>query len=632
MSQLLPEEYGVIANGRSAAVISRLGSIDWLCLPQLDSPSHFAALLDENRGGKFQLVPEGDFRSEQRYLQRTLVLETVFETPNGRAVLTDWMPSDAPNGRSDDPPSLRRTVEVIDGKIRWRLHCAPRFDYGTHPGQAEFLHRADGESRSTILFRGSSDPELAALHSSLPLEISAAGNTAVARFDLEAGASAEFRWDWGLASRDPGFEPLRKTVEAWHSRAHRCDPGGCLFAGPWHDSVARSDLFIQALQNEESGSLAESVTTSVSATPGGSRNWDFRYAWLRDSSRVMSALDSLGRGESARMLFCWIADILDRDGTAALQPVYQLNGGRFLPERELGTLNGYRGSRPVRIGNFSSRQFQLDVHGHVLLAAETASQHPSGLPEKVLRKLWPKLAEVADTVCQAWKRPDHGPWESRSKPEHYVASKALCWAALDRAISLAPRLGEEAPGRWKQELSTLHRTICEQGFDLERQSFVRAFGDREVDASALELFWMGFLPSDDPRMQGTLHAIQEDLSEGVLLQRARHSEFSATGPAGAYLSTSFRYAATLAACGRTEEAVDRLAELCTFATPLGIFCEQADPASGRPGGNFPSGSAHISLVHAAAEVGRARARMPSLVRREKTKTAAAASIFRKREA
>lgn len=593
MGYLSLKDYGIVGNQSSAALISRNGSVDWCCLPYLDSPSHFAALLDENKGGLFQIVPQGDFHSEQRYVTRTNVLETVFETPQGKGILRDWMPIDSTNLRE---PILHRRIEMLEGTIEWSVLCTPRFGYGSERAQAELYQ--DG-----ILFRGAQAFDLALLRSTLPLSIQGGGNCAGASFRLHEGNSAQFSWIWGRHGAIGEFASAQPTIEYWRSWVHRCDPSGCLFAGPWHDLVTRSSLLLKMMASHYSGSFAESVTTSLPILSGGSRNWDYRYAWVRDSALAIQALTAMGHRAESEAFFQWLSDIVRRDGPEGLQAVYTLDGGKYLPEREITFLSGYAGSRPVRVGNLSARQFQLDIFGHVLLAAAQHYSQFGRLPEG----LWTRLSEIAEYVCQAWRRPDRGPWEVRSKPEHFVASKVLCWVALDRAIWLADTMGIEHPRRWSEERQILHRTILEQGYDEQRGSFVRSFGDRELDASALLIPLLGFLPVDDPRVLSTLDAIQNELSDGVLIHRYRTSDGLPESD-GAHLLCSFWFVSCLALCGRIDEATDRLAELCSYATPLGLFGEQVDPITGDPAGNFPCASAHLAMINASVYVGMLRGR------------------------
>jgi GH15 family glucan-1,4-alpha-glucosidase len=637
MASFSLEDYGIIGNFTSSALVNRVGSLDWSCLPFLDSPSHFGALLDDTQGGRFQISPQGDFRSEQRYHQRSLVLETLFETPFGRGVLTDWMPLNSPLANE---PLIYRKIEVIEGKINWILNCSPRFDYGEAESQAEFHGAREGESRNTsttdsitsiwssqrVLFRGPHPGQIAQLFTSTPIKFALQQSNAEARFTLSAGESSLFCWAWGRRIEAPPLLSFQETAEEWRKLAHRCGPSGCPFAGPWHDSITRSGLFLKLLIAPYSGSIAEAITTSVpgmlpsQSSPSitsrnssrgssneqdtsNSQNCDYRYAWISHGAMALQALSSLGYRNEAKNYFSWLSEIIIRDGVEGLQAVYTLDGGRLLPERELEHLKGFQNAKPVRIGNESATQFHLDIYGQVMLAADYYYREWGSLP----KGLWPQLVNVVEMVCQAWRRPDFGPWELRSKPQHYVGSKVLCWAALDRGISLSKRLGVDTPHRWTDEMKILHRTICDQGFDSSRHSFVSSFGSEEVDSSCLWIPVVGFLPPDDPRVEGTINAVLSELSEGVLVHRFRDAS-GTSERAAPHLMSSFLLVATLALCGRADEASDRLAELCTYTSHLGFFGEQIDQNLQETSGNFPSATAHLALINAALYVGAARGR------------------------
>jgi GH15 family glucan-1,4-alpha-glucosidase len=632
MGYLSLEDYGIIGNAGHAALVSRFGSIEWCSFPNLESPSHFASILDETQGGRFQLMPQGEFHSEQHYLQRTQVLETAFETPYGRALLLDWMPFGDEPGSGE--PVIYRRLETIQGRVQFLLHCGPRFEYGHDAGAAEWQN-------GDILFRGNNPGLIARLTASMsgmsgasspsvPLEISQNRSIAQARFTLETGQSAVFRWSWGFSRRlftSPGIPhgiPLgdsnpRATSEAWRAWAHRCIPAGCPLAGPWHDTVTRSSIYIRVLSHPETGAIAQSVTTSIPGAPPRvpadgrlsdtgeefrtGRTWDYRYAWIRDGVWALQALANLGYSDDCKAWFRWLTDLLMRDGAEGLQPLYSLDGGRASQEDELHFLAGYQGVKPVRIGNLASSIFQLDLYGNVMLAAAEYYRYFDELPEG----LWPRLASITDFACQAWRRPDHGFWEMRSKPEHFVVSKLFCWAALDRAILLARALKQQIPARWGQEREILHRTICQQGFDDSIGSFVRSFGNRSLDSATLLMPILGFLPMEDPRIAGTLSALQTELADGVLLRRYQGDDGLA-GHEASHLLSSLWFVYCLALAGRASEASDRLAELCSYATPLGIFGEQVDLSSGETTGNFPSASVHLGLINAALYVGAARGR------------------------
>jgi GH15 family glucan-1,4-alpha-glucosidase len=651
MPTLTIEDYGVIGNYTSGALVSRLGAIDWCCFPYLDSPSHFAAILDQGVGGKFQISPHGDFRSEQRYHSRSLVLETVFETPRGRGILTDWMPL---QGSSSSESIIYRQIDVIEGSVTWVLNLDPRFDYGESTTEVELHGARESEnsrpgfwSRKRLLFRGQLPGQIAQLFSSIDLEFNIRKQSAEARFQISTGESALFSWAWGRRADAPSFFSYKETADTWRKLAHQCNstgtstgsamgtavsavgaaagaspipsssktPGltsGCLFGGPWHDSVVRAGLFLKLLIAPYAGSVAESLTTSItgngrtSADPSAesdTQTWDYRYAWIRNSAFVLQSLSAIGMRNEARNYFSWLSEIVIRDGVEMLQPVYTLDGGRLLAEREIAHLKGFNQATPVRVGNDSHSRFHLDIYGHALLAADFFQREFGALPEN----LWTHLSEIADFVCGAWRRPDHGPWELPGKPEHFVASKAMCWAALNCASNIAKRLGESVPPRWTEEMSILHKTICMQGFDVSLNSFVSSFGSSEVDSSSLILPLIGFLPIEDPKIQGTLDAVRNYLSDGVLVHRFRPSSGGKI-PEAPHLWSSFLYVTNLALASRLDDATDRMAELCSFASHLGFFGEQVNPALQETAGNFPSATAHLSLITAALYIGAARGR------------------------
>lgn len=563
--------------------MSRLGSIDWCCMPYLDSPSCFAEFLDSAKGGKFQLMPAGDFRSEQRYLQRTNVLETLFETPQGSGVIIDWMPLE--NSQNDSPPVICRQIEIIEGTMNWTLICAPRFNYAKSDTTAEVY-------REGILFRSTDCDAIATLYSSVPVQRAPDGRSATAHFQLVAGEKAKFTWSFGRMTSHPKFHDPKLTSANWQAWAHRCPDTGCAFAGPWHDSIARSGLTLKLLTSRFSGAIAESITTSVPITVGSAETWDYRYSWIRNSAMMIQALANLGYRQECKDHFSWLMNIVRRDGALGLRSVYTLDGGPLAPERELSHLAGYKNSKPVRISNDSSHSFQLDIYGHILMAAAEYFKIFGELPEDS----WPALSEIAEMICHSWRRPDQGPWEVRSQAEHFTVSKIMCWVALDRASWLARVTGQPGSPRWAAEAQILHKTICSQGFDKKQNSFIRSFGSTAIDPLMLLIPLVRFLPIDDPRVQGTIH----------LIQNQKHQSTS--------LVASFLLASCFALSGQVDEASDQLAELCSLATPLGFFTEQVDIERGQSSGNIPYAPAHVACINTALYIGMARGRQVPLKR------------------
>ncbi|HLD99756.1 MAG TPA: glycoside hydrolase family 15 protein [Bdellovibrionota bacterium] len=612
MKYLSYGDYGVLGNTSGAAILSRYGSIDWCSLPYIDSPSHFSAFLTDEPS-RFQIRPEGDFRSQQRPVDSTPVLETRFETPFGRGRLLDWMPI--------GEATLHREIEMLEGSITWALTCSPSSSVIGGLGAQDFTAEP---FRGGVLFRAGSN-ELIHLRSEFSLTISKTGRAVTGRIKLSAGQRCRTSWTWGreplsrlLASHDS----VDNVIKFWKDSSHRCESSRCNLAGPWHDVAVRSATMIRLLTAPYSGALAEGIAVNLpELRTDGDRpvHLSERYAWIRDIALAMNTLAQLSQPghwdqpESTRAaedLFSWLADILERDRADRLQPAYLLDGGRLQSEN-------------VR----ALHEFQLDTYGQILLAAVEYYRIFGRLPERV----WNSISDIADYVCQVWRRPDYGSWhfghwgqieispegprvDPNARPEHFVASKLFCWVALDRACSLAESLGKEADSRWLEQRRILHRTICDQGYDSAQKSFVRSFSDRELDPTALFIALVGFLPLDDPRVTGTLEVIHERFSEGVFIYPF-HPAHGSLGPLstlekgpGASLFYSFLYTSCLARAGRTDEARDRLAELCSYANPLGAFGEYVNPANGEMSGSFPSAEVHLALIQAVIDVGISRGR------------------------
>lgn len=534
-------------------------------------------------------MPQGEFRSKQHYLSRSQVLETLFETPMGHGVLTDWMPIDS---AGTNAPMICRKLKVMEGTIEWTLQCTPRFQYGENPAQAERHPRG-------VLFRGAQPEDLAILQADIPLQLLPNHTTATAQFTLRAGESTQILWIWGRSgtlteiSSDKKIKTpeLQSSLALWHKIAHRCASSSCPLSGPWHELVIRSGLVLKALTTPFSGSIADAVTITLKGHSSG-HLWDYRQTSLRDGSYLLQAFTQLGYIEEAHAFFSWVHTLIDRDGAENLQAHYTLDGSRNLPERTL----------PYWVPHENPKHFQLDIFGHVAL---TASQYYK-LFKKFPDDLWPKLVEIADYVSQAWRRPDHGPWNYSGRPEHFVASKLFCWVTLREICWLADVLLKPTSPRWITEKNTLHRTICKQGFDSGQNSFIRSFGENEVDSSLLWLILLDFLPQDDPRIQGTLHSIQTLLSDGIFIRRSR-ARFDFQGEEPIDLLSSLQFTTCLALVNRIDEAKDRLAELCSYAHPLGLLGDQLTNAEHPLPRKFPSVTVHTYLIHCAAMIGATRA-------------------------
>jgi GH15 family glucan-1,4-alpha-glucosidase len=577
-------DYAVVGDGRTVALIARDGSVDWLCLPDLDSPSVFAALLDAKRGGRFELAPEEPFDVRRRYLPETNVLETTFSTASGPVRITDAMT--LPGARLSPFRELARRVEGVSGRVPLRWRVEPRFGYA---GRRTRLERRGDVPVATS---GADAVALCAWEAGAPVcdDRSISG-----RFEAREGTRALLALV--AAHGEPLVFPGRDQVEA------RLDASAAfwrrwssdrVYAGPWRDAVVRSALALKLLVYAPSGAIAAAPTTSLPEAPGGARNWDYRFCWIRDSAFTLEAFLQLGCHSEARSFFWWFmhATQLTRPH---LQVFYRLDGGAHAPERAL-SLDGYRGSRPVRVGNGAAGQVQLDTYGDLFDTAWCYTRQGYAID----RDTGAELAEVADLVCEIWGRPDHGIWEVRMEPVQFTHSKAMCWVALDRALRLAEAgqiPGRRAP-RWRGEAERIRAFIEERCWSPRQQSYTRFAGSEELDASLLLMAIMRYHDPTDPRVRGTIAAVQRELGRGPLLYRYA-GEDGISGGEGVFLCCSFWLVEALAMAGRRDEAASAMETLLTLANDVGLYAEETDPTTHAFLGNFPQGLVHLALVSAA---------------------------------
>jgi GH15 family glucan-1,4-alpha-glucosidase len=573
------EDYALIGDGRTAALVARDGSIDWLCLPDVDSPSVFGAILDASLGGSFALRPADRFEAARRYVDGTNVLETTFRTGGGTLRVTDAMTL-VPPGRLTPLREVVRKVECLEGDVELEWTMAPRFDYGRRHGRVEL--RA-----GRVFFTEGSQ--------ALALSVWGAEPAAHGRIRLAAGEQVLFSLAW--ADRQPVVLPgnrdteqrLEHTIAFWRRWSRDKEYGG-----PWRDAVIRSALAIKLLVFAPSGAVAAAPTTSLPETIGGRRNWDYRFAWLRDSSYALDAMLHLECPSEAHAFFWWLMHA-SRLTQPRLQVLYDVNGGNRARERELAHLAGYRGSAPVRVGNDAVEQVQLDVYGAVLNSTWLHAIRHGDLGGETGRA----VAKIADFVAEHWREPDHGIWEVRSEPRHFTQSKAMCWVALDRAIRLAQDgFIPDRTKRWRAEADAIRAFVDEHCWDEGRRSYVRAAGARELDAALLTLALVGYGNSLGVRVRGTIDAIRRELAEGPLLRRYQ-GEDGVEGEDGAFLACSFWLTEALARTGRKEEAAELMDELVGCANDVGLYAEEIDPASREFLGNFPQALVHIALINAA---------------------------------
>jgi GH15 family glucan-1,4-alpha-glucosidase len=577
-------DYAVIGDGRTMALVARGGSVDWLCLPNLDSPSAFGALLDADRGGRFELHPDGPFEARRRYLPGTNVLETTFTTERGVVRVTDALT--LPGAGLSPFRELARRIEGVAGRVPLRWRVEPRFGYA-----ATATRFAERQPFPVALSGGDA---LAVCAWDAGAATSEAGAIA-GGFEVAAGGRGLLALI--AAHGEPLVFPPRRDVEARldaTAEFWREWTGGLRYTGPWRDAVVRSALALKLLVFAPSGAIAAAATTSLPERIGGKRNWDYRYCWIRDSSFALEALLQLGCHAEAKSFFWWFMHATQLT-LPRLQVFYRLDGGAHAPEHML-PLDGYRGSRPVRIGNGAAGQLQLDTYGELLDTAFVYARRGYPLGRGTGRD----LGRVADFVCEHWREPDAGIWEVRAAPRHHTQSKAMCWVALDRAIRLAELGLLPAVGlpRWRAEAVAIRSFIDERCWSTTKGSYVGYAGGEDLDASLLLMPIMRYDEPGSPRLQGTVEAIRRELSRGPLLYRYTGDD-GLTGGEGAFLCCSFWLVEALALAGRRDEAARLMDELLDMANDVGLYAEEVEPSGGEFLGNFPQGLVHLALVSAA---------------------------------
>jgi GH15 family glucan-1,4-alpha-glucosidase len=581
-------DYGVIGDGRTCALVARDGAIDWLCVPNVDSPSTFARLLDAERGGAFLLNPAGAFEAEQRYADLTNVLETTFQTDSGSVRVTDAMTLTDEHSIAPMREIVRK-VECLDGRVAMRWEVRPRFVYG---------------ERACRLDRRSGRPFFAAGKDALAVNAWGAGeiefrdDAVGGEFELPAGETAVV----SLASsyKEPGILPGRAEVERrlerterfWRDWSDRAN-----YDGRWREHVIRSALVLKLLVYAPSGAIVAAPTTSLPEWYGGGRNWDYRYSWVRDASWTLDALLRLGYRDEATAFFWWIMHA-SRITQPRLQVLYRVDGGMHAKENMLAGFSGYRDSRPVRAGNGAIDQVQLDVYGSLFEAASLYVDADCPIDPATGKE----LGKIADYVAEHWRDPDSGIWEVRSEPTHFTQSKALCWVALDRACKLAERgFLPDRRERWRREAHAIRDFVEENGWDEEQRSYVRAPNDRTLDGSLLTMALLDYEAREPERINGLLDAVRRELADGPLVFRYRGDD-GVEGEEGAFLTCSFWLADALAHTGRVREAVELMDELVELGNHVGLFSEEMDPRTRDYLGNYPQGLTHLALVNAAVSI------------------------------
>jgi len=577
------EDHGIVGDLRTAALIDLNGTIDFLCWPHFDSPSIFASLLDEKRGGSFQLAPVLDgARHRQLYLPDTNILLTRFLSEYGVAAISDFMPL----GDAETTPRLIRRVKAIRKTIRFRMECDPRFDYA----RARHETRADGDS---ILFTGADGGSLR-LRSSVKMRIE--HGAAVAEFDIEPGQSAHFILEDGecgaeSAAVKPDYvvEAFKATSTYWHDWVARST-----YHGRWRDVVSRSSLTLKLLTSAEHGSMIAALTFGLPEEIKGGRNWDYRYAWLRDSAFMVYAFLRLGHSHEANAFARWLAKIAIGDDNKPLHVMYALDGRTDLGELELRHLAGYQGSVPVRIGNAAHEQRQLDIYGELMDAMYLSDKYA----EQITWAAWQGIGGRLAWLTENWHLPDEGIWEIRGERREFLHSRLMCWVAFDRAIRLARKRGLPGPlVDWATTRDAIYAEIHGEFWNEELQSFVQSKGSSEVDASCLLMPLVRFISPTDPRWRSTLKRVGERLLDDSLVHRYTTGD-GLEGSEGTFSMCSFWYVECLARAGDLKQARFLFEKMVGYSNHLGLFAEELGK-SGEHLGNFPQAFTHLSLISAA---------------------------------
>jgi len=589
------EEYGMIGSLKTCALVGRDGSIDWLCLPELGSPSVFASILDSERGGRFQIKPSAGYESVQSYHGDTNILKTAFTTSLGKTVLTDFMEVDKGGSGNEHVPALYRKVECVNGETELEVVFAPGFDYARKTPEYDISD--DGVTAKsgdkTLFLRA-------------PCAFKVRGTAATAALKLSKGDHAWFvvRYKGTKKESEETCEQvLVRTKEYWSGWAHRCRNSSPVLKGPQHHLFVRSGLILKMLSNPDTGAIAAAPTASLPERIGGVRNWDYRYTWIRDASFTTQALFHLGHVEEARGFQSWIERIIQHDDPSKMQIMYGLHGEKDLTESTLDNLSGYRGSSPVRIGNGAARQKQLDIYGELVNGIYDTSRYGADISGKT----WDFVRSIVDYVCDAWNTEDCGIWEVRGGLRHFVYSKIMCWVAVDRGIRIAGSIKADYPDdRWNKARDDIKKAVLEKGFSEKLNSFVQSFGSEDLDATSLLIPVMGFLPADDPKVLGTIEATLKYLTTEEGLVYRYKGEDGLPGSEGHFILCSFWLVKALSLAGKLDKAEEVFNNMLKYVSPLGLLSEEIDTETGKQIGNFPQAFSHLGLINAALYLGISR--------------------------
>jgi GH15 family glucan-1,4-alpha-glucosidase len=584
------EDYALIGDCETAALVSRDGSIDWLCWPRFDSGACFAALLGTKDNGRWLIAPrDANAHCRRQYRGDTLILESEYENADGAVRVTDFMPLRGDNA------DIVRIVTGVRGRMEMRTEIAFRFDYGSIVPWVTRLD--DGRLRAVA------GPDMLLLHSDV--ELRGEDLTTVADFTVAAGQTVNFVLTWGPSELEPprSVEPeraLEDTEKFWHDWSSHCR-----YRGEWRDAVMRSLLTLKGLTYRRTGGIVAAPTTSLPEMIGGSRNWDYRYCWLRDATLTLLALMDAGYYDEARAWRDWLLRAA-AGSPSQVQIMYGLSGERHLREWDVPWLAGYEGSQPVRIGNAAHDQIQLDVYGEIMDALHQG--RVGGMDHNV--EAWRLQRALTEHVSATWEQPDHGIWEVRGPKQHFTHSKVMAWVALDRAVKSSEQFGLEGPiDQWRALRSHIHDEICRRAYDPSLGCFVQSFGSKNLDASLLVMPLVGFLPASDPRMRATVEQVERHLvADGFVLRYdTEHTDDGLPPGEGAFLACSFWLADNFVLLGRHDDARALFTRLLSLRNDVGLLAEEYDPPLKRQAGNFPQAFSHIALVNTAINLGRSDA-------------------------
>lgn len=599
------ENYSIIGNLRSSILISKEASIDWACAPFIDSSSVFAKLLDDEKGGFWQIKPKREYKSTQRYIKNTNVLTTEFNTDLGISEVTDFLPIEEEKEFTPAPENttfkIHRKVKCIEGECEMEMFFCPRFNYARGGDKIE-------EIEGGVFVEN--DKMHGVLASKNRIEFKKEEDLACSSIKLKKGESVffVFRYNTGeIVFYDEDKEhhetELEQTISYWQNWTHGCDLNICPLKCKWHEMVARSSLVLKALFFEPMGTPAAAATTSLPESIGGVRNWDYRFTWLRDSSFIFKALFKLGHIKEAKEYINWLLNICEKeflreDSSGFLQVVYGLRGEKELDEKILEHLEGYKGAKPVRVGNGAYKQKGLDIYGSVFDMIWQLHLLESG--DTLTEEMWKKLKPVADFVANNWNEPGEGLWEVRGGKKHFTYSKVMCWTALDRALKLADVYDLSGDTTlWWNEREAIKLEVMSRGFNKELNSFAQSFDSKDLDASVLLFPVVGFIKGDDPKMLSTIEKVREELEVKEGLIKRYTSEDGLPGEEGAFLLASFWLVQALVEAGKKEEAEKLFETVISKANHTGLFSEEIDEKTGEFLGNFPQAYTHVGLINSA---------------------------------